>query len=37
VPLIVINGKYTTDVAKANGQSNLISIIDDLAAAEHKH
>ena len=37
VPLIVINGKYTTDVAKANGQANLISIIDDLAAAEHKH
>ena len=37
VPLIVINGKFTTDVAKANGQSNLISIIDDLAAAEHKH
>jgi protein dithiol oxidoreductase (disulfide-forming) len=37
VPLIVINGKFTTDVAKANGQSNLIAIIDDLAAAEHKH
>jgi thiol:disulfide interchange protein DsbA len=37
VPLIVINGKYTTDVAKANGQSNLVAIIDDLAAAEHKH
>jgi thiol:disulfide interchange protein DsbA len=37
VPLVVINGKYTTDVAKANGQSNLIAIIDDLAAAEHKH
>src|ERR1700761_6783900 len=26
VPLIVINGKYTTDVAKANGQSNLIQL-----------
>src|SRR6201996_2918459 len=37
VPLVVINGKYTTDVAKANGHSNLIAIIDDLAAAEHKH
>jgi protein dithiol oxidoreductase (disulfide-forming) len=37
VPLVVINGKYTTDVAKANGQSQLISLIDDLAAAEHKH
>ncbi|MBS0421576.1 MAG: thiol:disulfide interchange protein DsbA/DsbL [Proteobacteria bacterium] len=37
VPLIVINGKYTTDVAKANGQGPLIQLIDDLAAAEHKH
>jgi len=37
VPLMVINGKYTTDVAKANGQSNLIALIDDLAATEHKH
>jgi thiol:disulfide interchange protein DsbA len=37
VPLVVINGKYTTDVAKAQGQSNLIQIIDDLAATEHKH
>ena len=37
VPLIVINGKYTTDVAKAQGQSNLIQLIDDLAASEHKH
>jgi thiol:disulfide interchange protein DsbA len=37
VPLIVINGKYTTDVAKANGQSPLIQLIDDLAASEHKH
>jgi protein dithiol oxidoreductase (disulfide-forming) len=37
VPLIVINGKYTTDVGKAGSQANLISLIDDLAAAEHKH
>jgi hypothetical protein len=37
VPLIVINGKYTTDVAKAGSQSNLISLVDDLAVAEHKH
>uniref|UniRef100_UPI0034E94304 DsbA family protein n=1 Tax=Enterococcus faecium TaxID=1352 RepID=UPI0034E94304 len=36
VPLVVINGKYTADVAKAGGQSNLIQLIDDLAAAEHK-
>ena len=37
VPLIVINGKFTSDVAKAGSQSNLIALIDDLAAAEHKH
>ncbi len=37
VPLVVINGKYTTDVAKAGSQANLIQLIDDLAAAEHKH
>jgi thiol:disulfide interchange protein DsbA len=37
VPLIVINGKYTTDVAKAGSQSNVIALIDDLAAAERKH
>jgi thiol:disulfide interchange protein DsbA len=37
VPLVVINGKYTSDVAKANGQAQLISLIDDLAASEHKH
>jgi thiol:disulfide interchange protein DsbA len=36
VPLFVINGKYTADVAKAGSQSNLIALIDDLAAAEHK-
>jgi len=36
VPLIVINGKFTTDVAKAGSQSNLIALIDDLAATEHK-
>ncbi len=37
VPLVVINGKYTTDVAKAGGPQQLISEIDDLAAAEHRH
>jgi thiol:disulfide interchange protein DsbA len=37
VPLVVINGKYTTDVGKAGSAANLINIIDDLAAAEHKH
>jgi thiol:disulfide interchange protein DsbA len=36
VPLVVINGKYTTDVAKAGGPQQLISEIDDLAASEHR-
>jgi protein dithiol oxidoreductase (disulfide-forming) len=35
VPLVVVNGKYSTDVAKAGGPQQLISEIDDLAAAEH--
>ncbi|HYM43495.1 MAG TPA: thiol:disulfide interchange protein DsbA/DsbL [Steroidobacteraceae bacterium] len=37
VPLVVINGKYTTDVAKAGGAGQLIQLIDDLAAYEHRH
>jgi protein dithiol oxidoreductase (disulfide-forming) len=37
VPLVVVDGKYTSDVAKAGGQSQLIAVIDDLAAAEHRH
>jgi protein dithiol oxidoreductase (disulfide-forming) len=37
VPLVVVNGKYTTDVAKAGSPPQLISLIDDLAASEHKH
>ena len=37
VPLIVINGKYMTDVGKAAGHENLIAEINDLAAGEHKH
>jgi thiol:disulfide interchange protein DsbA len=37
VPLIVVDGKYTTDVGKAGGPSELLALIDDLAAAEHRH
>src|SRR3981081_2417188 len=37
VPLVVVNGKFTTDVAKAGRQSNQIAMRDDLAATEHKH
>jgi len=37
VPLVIIDGKYSTDVAKAGGPQQLISEIDDLAAVEHAH
>jgi thiol:disulfide interchange protein DsbA len=37
VPFIVVNGKYTTDVMKAGGPSQLIQLINDLAAYEHQH
>jgi thiol:disulfide interchange protein DsbA len=36
VPLFVVNGKYTTDVGKAGGPSDLLTLIDDLAATEHR-
>jgi thiol:disulfide interchange protein DsbA len=36
VPLIVVNGKYTTDTTMAGGEAQLVSLIGDLAAAEHK-
>jgi protein dithiol oxidoreductase (disulfide-forming) len=37
VPLFVINGKYTTDVAKAGGPTQIIQLVNDLAAYEHRH
>jgi thiol:disulfide interchange protein DsbA len=37
VPLVVINGKYKTDVGKAGSHEALIAEINDLAASEHKH
>jgi protein dithiol oxidoreductase (disulfide-forming) len=37
VPLVIINGKYMTDVGKAGSHENLIAEINDLAAGEHKH
>jgi protein dithiol oxidoreductase (disulfide-forming) len=37
VPLIAVNGKYTTDVGKAGGEARLIELINDLAASEHNH
>jgi protein dithiol oxidoreductase (disulfide-forming) len=37
VPFIVVNGKYTTDVAKAGSEEKLMKLMSDLAAAEHRH
>ena len=37
VPFVVVNGKYTTDVGKAGGETKLIELINDLSAAEHGH
>ncbi len=37
VPLFVVNGKYITDIGMAGGQSNLVSLLDDLAASEKHH
>ena len=37
VPLIVVDGKYTTDVSKAGSPEKLFSLINDLAAADHRH
>jgi thiol:disulfide interchange protein DsbA len=37
VPFIVVNGKYTADVGTAGGEAQLIELINDLAASEHRH
>jgi protein dithiol oxidoreductase (disulfide-forming) len=37
VPFVVVNGKYTTDVAKAGSEEKLMKLMSDLAAAEHRH
>jgi thiol:disulfide interchange protein DsbA len=36
VPLIIVNGKYTTDVGQAGGPGQLLQLINDLAASEKK-
>ena len=36
VPAIIINGKYYSDVGMAGSHANLISLINDLAAAEKR-
>jgi hypothetical protein len=33
----VVNGKYTTDLAKAGGEAKLMELVNDLAIAEHRH
>jgi len=37
VPLIIVNGKYETDVGKAGGPSELMALISDLVASEKRH
>ncbi|MGH8260777.1 MAG: thiol:disulfide interchange protein DsbA/DsbL [Steroidobacteraceae bacterium] len=36
VPMVVVDGKYSTDVGKAGGHEQLIQLIDDLAAFDHR-
>ncbi len=36
VPLLVVNGKYTTDVGMAGGHEGLLALLDDLAASERR-
>ncbi|HEY0938817.1 MAG TPA: thiol:disulfide interchange protein DsbA/DsbL [Steroidobacter sp.] len=35
VPTVVVNGKYSTDVGTAGGESQLFALMDELAAHEH--
>jgi len=34
VPLIIVNGTYTTSVSQAGNEAKLLSLINDLAARE---
>jgi protein dithiol oxidoreductase (disulfide-forming) len=36
VPLMVVNGKYSTDVGSAGGHSQLVSLLNDLSASEKR-
>lgn len=36
VPFMVVNGKYTADVGTAGGEPQLLTLMNDLAASEHK-
>ena len=35
VPTVIVNGKYSTDIGAAGGESQLFGLIDELAAHEH--
>ncbi|RPH53967.1 MAG: thiol:disulfide interchange protein DsbA/DsbL, partial [Lysobacterales bacterium] len=35
VPVMVVNGKYKTDVSDAGGESQLFTLINELATSEH--
>jgi hypothetical protein len=37
VPFLAINGKYSADVGTAGGEPQLVELINDLAASEHRH
>jgi thiol:disulfide interchange protein DsbA len=37
VPLLVINGKYVTDVNMAGSQANVMNIVNELAVSEKSH
>jgi thiol:disulfide interchange protein DsbA len=37
VPTFIVNGKYVIDVRSAGSPERLLSLVDDLAAQEHKH
>jgi protein dithiol oxidoreductase (disulfide-forming) len=36
VPLVIIDGKYSTDVGKAGGPNELFELVDSLTAVEHR-
>jgi thiol:disulfide interchange protein DsbA len=35
VPTVIVNGKYSTDVSAAGGETQLFGVIEELAAHEH--
>jgi protein dithiol oxidoreductase (disulfide-forming) len=36
VPLVVIDGKYSTDISKAGGAAEVFELVDSLVATEHR-